>query len=371
MTGPLPRAAAPFVGFPALLRAHGFNVATDQTIGFLQAIELLGPESIEDIRRAGIAMLAIPHDREDEYDALFRAFFLGMTVPGVVEDDDDTVAAHEPTGTDEEAEEIDPDDEPGDEAAVTERLSRRSFADAAPDAELARFRRLAPRRLPRRHSYRFQTHKLGRMPDLRKTLRDAARRDGDVITLSMRRRKDRQRKIVVLIDVSGSMKDHTEASMILAHTLVQTAERAEVFTLGTRLTRTTPALRLRNREQALSRVSNIVSDVDGGTRIGDALAAFLAIPRYTGFVRGAAVVVLSDGLERGEPDTMIDAVRRLSRLAWRLDWLTPLGAHADYAPATAALVAILPDLDVLGDGATVPKVIGHLLSMQSAERRLP
>lgn len=368
MTEGLPRAAVPFVRFPSILRAHGFAVAPDQTIGFLQAIELLGPHNIEDIRRAGLAMLAIPKDREEEYDALFSAFFLGMTVPGVAEAEDEQVAAHEPTGIEEGGEETDTDEEPGEEAARVERLSRREFSEDDTEAELARFRRLAPTYLPRRRSYRYAADNLGKLPDLRKTLRDAAKRDGEVFTLTMRRRKERLRKIVLLIDVSGSMKERTESAMNFAHTLVQAADNVEVFTLGTRLTRTTPALRLKHRDQALDRVSRLVSDVDGGTRIGDALAAFLTVPRYVGFARSAAVVVLSDGLERGSPETMIDAVRRLSRLAWRLDWLTPLGADTDYTPATAAMSEVLTDLDSLKDGATTAAIVRHLLSLSSNKR---
>ncbi len=364
----LPRAAAPFVGFSTVLRAHGFAVAPDQTIGFLQAIELLGPRSIEDVRRAGVAMLSIPRDREEEYDALFRAFFLGMAVPGVTEAEDETVAAHEPTGAEETGEELDPDAEPGEEAAAHERLSHRAFEADDPEAALARFRRLAPARLPRRRSYRYAADLRGRLLDMRRTLRDAAKRDGEVFTLSRRRRKDRQRKIVLLIDVSGSMKERSEAALTFAHALTGAAERVEVFTFGTRLTRLTPALRLRNREQALARVSGLVSDVDGGTRIGEALAAFLAVPRYAGFARGAAVVVLSDGLERGSPDVMVEAVRRLSRVAWRLDWLSPLVGDVDYAPTTSGLSAVLPDLDALEDGATTQAVVRHVLALSSQRR---
>ncbi len=365
----LPRAAQPFVGFPAVLRAHGFAVAPDQTIGFIEAIGVLGPRNIEDIRRAGVAMLAIPKDREEEYDALFRAFFLGMTVPGVTEVEDDPVTAHEPTGAEEEGEEIDPDAEPGDAATVQERLSHRAFDADDPDAALARFRRLAPARLPRRRSYRFVSDQRGRALDMRRTLRDAAKRDGEVFFLARRRRKDRQRKIVLLIDVSGSMTERTEAALTFAHGLMAAGERVEVFTLGTRLTRVSPALRLKNRDQALARVSALVSDVDGGTRIGEALAAFLAVPRYAGFARGAVVLVLSDGLERGAPDVMVEAVRRLSRMAWRLDWLTPLAGDADFAPTTGGLSAILPDLDALANGATTEAVVRHVLALSSGRGR--
>ncbi|NJM84575.1 MAG: VWA domain-containing protein, partial [Tabrizicola sp.] len=99
------------------------------------------------------------------------------------------------------------------------------------------------------------------------------------------------------------------------------------------------------------------------TRIGEALAAYLAVPRYAGFARGAAVVVLSDGLERGDPGVMVDAVRRLARMAWRLDWLSPLAADPGYRPATAALSQVLPVLTHLGDGSTTEAIAAHILGM--------
>ena len=159
------------------------------------------------------------------------------------------------------------------------------------------------------------------------------------------------------------MADRSEDLLRLAHAVVQAADQAEVFTLGTRLTRITQALKPADRGQALARATQAIADFDGGTRIGDALVAFLAVPRYAGFARGASVVVLSDGLERGAPDVMIDAVRRLSRSAWRLDWLTPLAADPDYVPVTEGLSAILPVLDHLGDGNSSAAVTDHILTM--------
>lgn len=107
----------------------------------------------------------------------------------------------------------------------------------------------------------------------------------------------------------------------------------------------------------------MIADFDGGTRIGEALQTYLAVPRYAGFARGAAVIVVSDGLERGNPETMRDAVARLSRSAWRLDWLTPLAADPDYVPATAGMQSVLPVLDHLGDGASNAAIVEHLLTM--------
>ena len=136
------------------------------------------------------------------------------------------------------------------------------------------------------------------------------------------------------------MKEHTEHALRFAHALFRAAERMECFTLGTRLTRVTGALRQRVPDRALDKASSLAPDWDGGTRIGDALQAFLSVPRFVGLARGAAVVVLSDGLERGDSDAMVEAVRRLSRLAWRVSWLTPLAADAGFRPETAALAAV-------------------------------
>ncbi|MEM0990162.1 MAG: VWA domain-containing protein [Pseudomonadota bacterium] len=355
----LPAGIQPLAAFAPLLRANGFAVAPDQVMGFIEGVGLLGPSNITDIRRAAVAMLAIPQDRRAEFDALFDAQFLGAALPQAVPADEEEVEAHEGTGETEEIPADPSDEDPGEEATATERLGQRALEDR-PEEALALLRRQATH-LPRRRSYRLRAAKQGRTPDLRRTLRDAVRRDGEIMTLPVRRRRTRQRRIVLLIDVSGSMQERTEGALRLAHTLVRHAERAEVFTLGTRLTRVTPALRLQNPGRALDRASALIADIDGGTRIGEAMEAFLAIPRYAGFARGAAVVVLSDGLERGTPDALIAATRRLRRVAWRLDWLTPIpGAEP------RGLTEIAPLLDTLGDGTTTEATVRHLLSMAKA-----
>lgn len=358
----LPPATELFVSFPTLLRANGFAAAPDQTIGFIEGVGLLGPTGIQDIRWAAVALFAIPQDRRTDFDALFDAHFLGATLPDAVTGDDEDAEAHEGTGETQEIPE-DPSDEPGDDATAAERLSHRPLIDR-PEQALARLRRDGASRLPRRRSRRFRPARYGRVLDMRRTMREAARRDGEVLTLPRRARQTRQRRIVLLIDVSGSMKELTDQSLRLAHGLSRAAERLEVFTLGTRLTRVTPALRHANPTRALDRASALIADIDGGTRIGEALTAFLSVPRYAGFTRGAAVVVLSDGLEIGEPDALIIATRRLERLAWRLDWLSPLAS--DGVPQTDAMQAILPYLSHLGDGATTQAIVDHLLTMAEA-----
>ena len=236
------------------------------------------------------------------------------------------------------------------------------------DAELLRrFARAAPARLPRRPGHRRSRARRGEYFDTRRTLREAVRNDGDVMRLWRLRRRQRQRRILLLIDVSGSMKERTETHLRIAHALAHAVERIEVFTFGTRLTRVTRAMRLRNRTQALAATSAIVSDWDGGTRIGDALKAFLAVPRFAGYSRGAMTLIISDGLERGDPGAMRDAVTRLSRLSWRLSWLSPLATGKGFVPQTEALRAIAPLLDDLADGSTVEAVCDHILNIESGK----
>jgi uncharacterized protein with von Willebrand factor type A (vWA) domain len=193
-------------------------------------------------------------------------------------------------------------------------------------------------------------------------LRQAVKRDGETIEMPMLRRRSRQRRILLLIDVSGSMKAQTESTMRFAHALARAAERLEVFTLGTRLTRVTRALKLRNAEQALGVAGTLVADWDGGTRLGDALAAFLGVPRFAGFARGALVVVLSDGLERGDHTAMTEAVARLDRLAWSILWLTPLAIGTDFTPETAALKSVAPFVDRFGQGDSIATLTAEVLS---------
>ncbi|MFC4667223.1 VWA domain-containing protein [Seohaeicola nanhaiensis] len=359
-----PRALAPFLTFAQVLRRAGFAVSPDQTTDFIAAVGLLGPRDMTDIHRAGRALFAIPPERQAEYDALFRAVFLGQVIQAPVSgEDDDETQAHEPGQSTVDLDAADDQTEVGAEATALELLSQRALAPDDANAALLRLQREAPRALPRRLSYRYRRANRGRRFDLRRTLREAAKRGGDVRDLFHAQRKTRQRRILLLIDVSGSMKERTEPMLRLAHAVVQAADRAEVFTLGTRLTRITAPLRPSDAAQALERAGAAIADIDGGTRIGDALQAFLNVPRFSAFARGAAVVVLSDGLERGTPDAMVDAVAKLKRRAWRLDWLSPLAADPDYRPATEGLKAILPFLDHLGDGASTDAVIDHILTM--------
>jgi uncharacterized protein with von Willebrand factor type A (vWA) domain len=361
MTGPIAR----FLEFTAMLRRAGFAVAPEQTMAWLAAIELLGPTGVDDVRRAARATLAPPPERFAEFDALFDAHFLGALHPSETSQPTDEAplqAAEDGAGG---LEPIFGEEtrESGARATPAERLSARHFEVETEDVTLRRFARALPARVPRRRGYRWRASRGGPRADARRMFRDAMRNAGEFVKVRRRRRRLRPRRIVVFVDISGSMKERTQSHLAFAHALTRAAAAVEVFTIGTRLTRITRTLRLRNRAQALVTASSLVADWDGGTRIGDALNAFLAVPRFAALARGAALVVLSDGLERGDPAAMGEAVARFSRIAWRTVWLTPLAADPGFAPRTAGLSAARPFLDELGDGGSLAGICAHVLNL--------
>ena len=358
---PLPRAASPFLGFGRLLRRFGFAVAPEQVAAFMRAVTLLGPRSMNDIHEAAMATLAPPPDRRGEFEALFRAWFHGEEAVVTDGESEEETQVRDDGGTREQQGEELREEEGGELSSAIERLSLREFR--RDDGTLAAFGRALPAALPVRRSFRTTRAKSRGAFDLRRSLREIVRADGDLPCPRLRRRQSVPRRLLLLIDVSGSMKIHTTDYLKLAHAVVQGASQAEVFTFGTRLTRITPALRIREREAALARAASQVDDWDGGTRIGPTLLAFLSVPRFSAFARGAAIVILSDALERGDHAEMETAVRRLGQRAFRLSLCTPLAGDPRFQPRTAALKAILPLLDDLKDGSSIAALIYFILSL--------
>lgn len=362
-----PRALDPFLAFPRALRAGGFLASPAQTESFLAAVALLGPRSIRDVRLAAHAVFGPGPDRAQAFDDLFDMVFLGRAVlaPG------EAIREEAPQAFDAGAMEALPppeeEDPSGSEASRRERLFARTFGAEDEATLLAAFAHALPGALPHRRSRRFGAARDG-VGDPRRALRDMARRDGELLRLPMRRRLPRQRRVLVLLDVSGSMKGGSDGALGIAHAIVRTAERAEAFTLGTRLTRVTRALRRRDRGQALALAAGLVADWDGGTRLGEALSVFLAVPRFAGFARGALVIVISDGLERGGPEALVMAMTRLRANAWRILWLNPLAADASWRPETGAMRAILPLIDHLDSAADIAAMAGALVGDAALRR---
>ena len=363
----LPRPLAPFMAFAQVLRGAGFAVAPEQVLALIAAVGLLGPQSLSDIRRAAHATFGPAPERRAEFDAYFNDIFLGHVLAAPAHGEPEDMPAAYDAGAFEPMIEGAEEDPSGADASMAERLFARRFEDGENTA-LRTFARAVPDKLPKRRARRLTSGK-GRLADPRRAFRELMRKDGEITSLPRRRRLQRQRRVLFLIDVSGSMKAGTDGALRLAHALVQAGDEVEVFTLGTRLTRVSRALHHRNREQALALASGLVADWDGGTRLGDALQVFLSVPRFAGFARGALVVMLSDGLERGGPEALTAAMAKLQGLAWSVLWLTPLAADRAYRAETGALRAILPMIDRLGNGSGPQAIASEILGFAKGTRQ--
>jgi uncharacterized protein len=349
-------------GFAAAVRAAGVSVTMDRTASFLEGCGLVGTGDRRGVYWSGRATLCGSLEDLDRYDCVFDAWFGGSEFTrGAPRDPLPRVSSadlNDADGASAEAEQA----VVRAAASATEVLRHRDVATLSDTerAELARLfaeLRFVP---PVRTSARRSRSRAGEI-DARSTLRDSLRRGGEPAKLRFRRRTTRPRRVVVLLDVSGSMGPYADSLLRWAHVIMTASpRRTEVFTIGTRLTRVTGALRVRNGENALRAAGSTVPDWSGGTRLGEALRAFLDRHGQRGLARGAVVVILSDGWERGDCTLLGEQMRRLNRLAHKVVWVNPHQGKAGYAPVQAGIMAALPSVDFF--------LAGH--SMATFERAL-
>jgi uncharacterized protein with von Willebrand factor type A (vWA) domain len=189
--------------------------------------------------------------------------------------------------------------------------------------------------------------------DLRRTVARALRAGGEPIHLAWHAPGQRPRRLVLLVDVSGSMSSYARALVRFAHAAVVGRGDVEVFALGTRLTRLTSALHSHDADAALARVSASTPDWEGGTRLGDTVGEFVERWGVRGMARGADVVILSDGWDRGDPAELGAHMARLARVAHRIVWVNPLKSSPGYAPLAGGMAAALPWVDEFVEGHAV------------------
>jgi uncharacterized protein with von Willebrand factor type A (vWA) domain len=240
-------------------------------------------------------------------------------------------------------------------ASEQEILRHRDVLDLT-DADREAISRMVCALAPRTRARRTRRRRPGRGPylDLRRTTRTMVRDGGEPGSLVRARRKDRPRRLVLLLDVSGSMAPYADLFLRFGHAALRVAPSStEVFTVGTRLTRLTRQLRGRDPQDALQAAAEAIPDWSGGTRLGESLRAFLDLWGQRGTARGAVVVIASDGWERGDAVLLGEQMARLARLAHRVLWINPHRGREGFAPATAGMSAALPYLDQLLAGHTV------------------
>ncbi|HEX2175932.1 MAG TPA: VWA domain-containing protein [Nocardioidaceae bacterium] len=333
-------------GFARALRHAGVAVTSDRTQSFLRAASVAEAGAAGSVYWAGRATLCSGPDDFPLYDRVFASWFGGELPTGSRRRTPVSRVVEAGLGSD-------GDEAEGGEEAVAavasdvEVLRHRDVAELATTerAELARmFAALRPRPPLRRAARRVASPR-GEI-DARRTLRDELRYAGEPGRVRYRRRGRRARRVVLLVDVSGSMSPYADSLLRLAHAVTRAAPRStEVFTVGTRLTRITRAMRQRDPDTALTQAGATVPDWSGGTRLGEVLKAFLDRWGQRGMARGAVVVVCSDGWERGDSGLLGAQVQRLSRLAHRLVWVNPHRGKAGYEPVQAGIAACLPHLD--------------------------
>jgi uncharacterized protein with von Willebrand factor type A (vWA) domain len=193
---------------------------------------------------------------------------------------------------------------------------------------------------------------------------------GDPIRLARRRRRVVPRRVVMLCDISGSMEPYARAYLQFLTCAAGSAPNAEAFVFATRLTRLTRALRSRSPERAIQRAAAAAPDWSSGTRIGDALKAFNDRHGRRGMARGALVVILSDGWERGDPALVSREMERLSRLAYRIVWVNPRVGAGGFSPRAGGMAAALPHCDALVSGHSLD-AMDEVVQAIAAERGQP
>jgi uncharacterized protein with von Willebrand factor type A (vWA) domain len=233
-----------------------------------------------------------------------------------------------------------------------ELLRTRDFAVMTP-AEFARarllIRQIAVAR-PRRRTHRLRPDRRGRTLDVRALVRASLATGGDPVTRTYRSRSQAPRKLVLLLDISGSMEAYSRALLLYLHAARGSGRGVETFAFGTRLSRLTPELGARDPDAALAAAAERVVDWAGGTRIGESLKSYNDEWGRRALTRGAVVVILSDGCERGSPDLVAVEMARLARQAFAVVWVNPLKGHPDYEPLAGGMRAAYAHVDRLVSG---------------------
>ena len=348
------------VAFARVLRDAGLAVPLGSVLTFVDALGAVGLDQRDDVYWAGRATLLRRREETELYDRAFSAFWeqRGQIVEGAPVEEEHITLLTDDENQDGQAP---PDDESQEiegpvltvrfsteetlrhkdfaEYTVIEMAEARRLMDSLKLAgALRRSRRLVPTSRPN-----------GRL-DLRRTVRDALGTDGEAVRRRYRTVGERQRRLVLLVDISGSMEPYARALMRFAHAAVVGRAKVEVFTFGTRLTRLTRELTTRDPDAAMRLAGESARDWSGGTRLGDSLREFNDVWGQRGMSRGAVIVILSDGWDRGDPVTLGEQMQRMGRVAHRVVWVNPLKASPGYAPLARGMAAALPYIDEFIEG---------------------
>ena len=349
------------VAFSQVLRGLGLRVPASSTHTYADALGAVGLEARDGVYWAGRATLVRRPEDIEPYDRAFAVFFEGRS-GGADEVEPDPIHLTIAVDTDEDADDRDDDDSSSrgndDETielrfSAAEVLRHKDFA-AYDDDELALAQTLmSDLRLvgsPRASLRLEPSRRATRHPDIRQTVRASLRAGGEPARRQYRAPSTRLRRLVLVLDVSGSMEPYARALLRFVHAAVAGRQKVEAFALGTRLTRVTRELTSRDPDVALQAAGTRVSDWSGGTRLGAGLRTFNDEWGVRGLARNSIVVIMSDGWDRGDPDLLAEQMQRLQRVTHRLIWVNPLKVTPGYAPLARGMAAALPYVDRFVEG---------------------
>lgn len=350
------------VAFARVLRGAGLIAPVDSVLTFSEALGAVGLEHRDGVYWAGRATLV--HKPEDigVYDRAFAVFWDRRSASISLEEPEVqhltlAVDAEDDGGTDDGA-----DPEASEDPTIQLRFSaaevlrHKDFAQYSDDELHLAHQLMTQLRLvgaPRRSRRLVVSRRPGARPDLRRTVRAALRAGGEPIRRHSREPGLRLRRIVLLLDVSGSMEPYARSLLRFVHAAVAGRQRVEAFALGTRLTRVTRELSSRDPDRAIGQASGRVADWSGGTRLGECFQRFNDEWGVRGMARGAIVIVMSDGWDRGEPALLAEQMARLHRVAFQVVWVNPLKVTPGYAPLARGMAAALPYVDDFVEGHSI------------------
>ncbi len=359
-----PRTPHPFLSnlllFTDTLRRAGVSISLNQTIDLAQALELVDLGQRAQVYHAARCILISRKEDLALFDKLFNLFWRTPEPESNTELKKMPIAPrHDPpkraqlslaTLMAERARPGDPEvdlaDKSGSFSAV-EILQTKTFSRLTP-GELETIKKLIQTmrwRVSQRQTRRRIPDRQGDRLNLRRVLRSCAKHGGVPLQLTWQSRKFKVRPVVILADISGSMEKYTRLLLQFAYSVTRGLGQVECFVFGTRLTRITPQLRTKNIDRALNEVAESVFDWSGGTRIGQSLAAFNRHWSKRVLRRGAIVLIISDGWERGDVSALRQEMRYLQHRCHRLIWLNPLLGQSGYQPLVEGMAAALPFID--------------------------
>lgn len=354
------------VAFTHRLCAVGISVDSDRAAGFLSAVRELGTTADQVYWAGRLTLLSGPDDFP-VYDRVFASCYGRGGLPSPVSSSPPSVSLSLLGADDAGADGAESDAAPiRGRASAAEVLRQKDFGSLTGQErrELTAMMALLHTDLPERKARRKRKHHRGPM-DRKRTTAAIIAAAGEPTKPLHHRRSQRPRRLVLLIDISGSMEPYADALLRFGHALLRRRPGAvEVFTMGTRLTRVTRSLAIRDPERALYATANAIADYSGGTRLGESLQDFLNHWGRRGTARGAVVAVFSDGWERGSVVLLGECAQQLKRLSRRLIWVNPHKARAGYRPVQGGIAAVAPHLDAFVSGHSLA-ALSELLEVMS------